>query len=227
MFFKELYRYKKRKETGLLLLEGIKNINLAKKNKFPILHFFSIEDDHGFQKISKGEMKSITGNYYVTHIAISKPLEYKLNDENIILLDNIMDYGNIGCIIRTAYAFGVKNILYLSDVDLWNHKTIEASRGTIFAVNILKCDLKQFKYLDNQHNWYKIATVMDGTPINQVQIPQNSCIMLGNEKHGLQQELIDLADMQITIPINFESLNVAVTSGIILYKISANILPIL
>lgn len=147
----------------------------------------------------------------------------KKKDENnnfsdlIIYLEDISDPGNLGTIIRTADAFGIRDVITSrNSVDFYNDKVIRSSMGSIFRVNLNKLDLSELENLKN--SGYKIvATLPHGDTKKNV---SGKCIItFGNESKGLSDDLIKMADNKFTIPMHgdAESLNIGVAAGILMY----------
>lgn len=142
---------------------------------------------------------------------------------NILALDNIQDPGNMGTIIRSAVAFNIDTII-LGDgcVDIYNPKVVRASQGMIFNINIVKKNLKEFiKKVDKE---YKIigTKVTGGKDIKTLEKFEKTCIIMGNEGNGISDEILNLCNEYIYIPMNSdcESLNVGVATSIILYELN-------
>lgn len=141
----------------------------------------------------------------------------------VIYLDNIKDPGNLGTIMRSALAFGFKNIVLGGDcVDLYNPKTIAAAKDSIFKLNILK---------DEDGTWIKADTrplyatsSHGGVDLQDFEAAANFCLALGNETSGLPESILQKAEKRIRIEMSseIESLNVAIASSIILYNLSIN-----
>lgn len=137
-------------------------------------------------------------------------------DNQIILLDNIQDPGNVGTILRNAYAFGFKSVV-VQGVDVYNQKTIQASQGAIFHLNVQ--NIKNTLSFLQEHNDYQIiatALASDAIDYSNLEISNKYIIIFGNEGNGITKNILNLATNKVIIPIEFESLNVAVASGIIL-----------
>lgn len=139
------------------------------------------------------------------------------------LLDNISDPGNMGTIIRTSLALGIRNILVSSDsVDVYNEKTIRATQGTIFKANIYIDDLENIYKLLKKQNVTIVTTDLKATKkIEELSIKNNFCIVLGNEANGISELSKKMADESVIIPLknDVESLNVAVAYSIVLYQL--------
>jgi len=138
-----------------------------------------------------------------------------------IMLDNIQDPGNVGTIIRSAYAFGIKSVILTGDsADLFNLKTIRASMGAIFKqdINILTSqEIVQLK--EDGVRFIGTSGAHGSVDINSADL-KNSIIILGNEGQGISKELLDICYEVVKIPLvpDCESLNVAVAASIIMWE---------
>ena len=139
-----------------------------------------------------------------------------------LILDGIQDPGNLGTIIRLADWFGISQIICSEDTaDFYNPKVIQASMGSFLRVNIVYQNLENYLAENKQPI---IGTDMDGTSFYDYEFPDNFNLVLGNEGNGIRPEIENLLTDKITIP-RFgkskatESLNVAMSAGIILGKI--------
>ena len=151
-------------------------------------------------------------------VAICQTLDnIKPNKFNkVVYLDNVSDPGNMGTIIRTALAFNYDAII-LSDgcVSIYNPKVVAASKGALFSIPILNGELKDYK---------KDKTVIASTlndksiSLDDIKKPENFILVLGNEAHGISDEIIKQTDIFVKIPIqNIDSLNVSIAGGILMY----------
>ena len=174
-------------------------------------------------EVSQRVMNKLSQNKSEVHyIALCNKTIVKPNKFNrVILLDNIQDPANIGAIIRSAVAFNYDKIYVSNDcADIYNEKAIRASQGALFKIAIEKVDLKETIKLLKDNSFKVYATSLQNSQsINDVITTNNMAFIFGNEGNGVKQELIDLSHKSIIIPINnFESLNVSVATGIVLYK---------
>ncbi len=156
-------------------------------------------------------------------IGICSTIKPKNIGNKVLVLDEIQDPGNLGTIIRSAVAFNVDTIIMSNNtVDLYNEKTIRASEGMIFNINILKEELISF--INNlKKKDYKIfgTNVNGGKLVNNLELPKKYAIIVGNEGSGVKKEILDMCDEHFYVPMNpkCESLNVGVATSIILYEI--------
>ena len=144
----------------------------------------------------------------------------------ILMLDDIQDPGNLGTIIRSAVAFNVDTLVLSSHtVDLYNDKTIRASEGMIFNINILKKDLLSYirELKDNNYKIYG-TNVNGGKLVDDLELPEKYAIIVGNEGSGVKEEILAECDEYFYVPMNTkcESLNVGVATSIILYELDKN-----
>ncbi len=144
-----------------------------------------------------------------------------LKGKKILGLNKISDPGNLGTILRTAKAFGIEDIILDKEcVDLYNPKTIGAMQGVNYSLNIVIEDL--FKYCQ-ETKLDIITTFLDeSNQINNIKSQQldEFIIILGNEANGIEDNFKSLKHQNFKIDIKYESLNVAIASGIIIYEIT-------
>lgn len=218
---KKLLIKKEREKTKTFLIEGKNIIEEAKKyNK--ILTYITddinkIEDNVFYiNKKLKESLSSLKNSN--EDIALVKYLEEKeISTNTILLIDNVRDPSNLGTILRTCLAFGVKDIVLSENtVDLYNSKTLRASEGAIFSLNILRDNLLNFI---SKHKEYKVlSTSLKSNDLSALDNTKKM-IVIGNEGNGVSKEILDISDGYLKIPIkNIDSLNVAIATSIILYE---------
>lgn len=147
----------------------------------------------------------------------------KINN-NIIVLDKIQDPGNLGTIIRVADAAGFKDIiLSKGSVDCYNEKCVRSSMGSIFNMNIVYMEELQLIHFLKEKKYKFLVTALENNSIEYTDITLNekNAIIFGSEGNGVSDNFLKAADKTVIIPIygSAESLNVAMASGIILYKV--------
>lgn len=155
-------------------------------------------------------------------IEISK----RYNEKIIIVLENINDPGNVGSIIRNADWFGINTIILDSDsAEVYNPKTIRASAGSVFHLNILKTE-DLFNALNSykQRGYKLLCSDIFGSDVCDCEKSGRQIIAFCNEANGPSDELLKISDVRITIPKKgkAESLNVASASAIILSELMKN-----
>ncbi len=160
-----------------------------------------------------------------TCLAICRKRRIEKRSNRILLLDNVQDPGNLGTILRTAVSFNYdKVILSMDCCDVYNEKCIRSTQGAIFSLDIERNDLR--KSIDSlKKGGYRIvATALkNSVPLKTIDPVEKMAFIFGNEGQGVHPDLIELADVSCKIEMNsFESLNVAVASGIVMYWFKEN-----
>lgn len=224
---------KYRDKTGKFLIEGYHLIEMA--TEFLEVVFVCDKKDYGKIKgveyflVSDEVIKKLSQTMNPQGIVgICKKKEEKdITSNNVIMLDNLQDPGNIGTLIRSALAFGYKDIILSNDsVDIYNDKVIRSSQGAIFKMNIIYRNLNE--EIDNLKNsGYKVygTSLTNATPLGKISFSKKNAIILGNEGKGVKSELLDKCECNIFLEMNKEidSLNVGVAGSIIMYELSKNI----
>ena len=150
-----------------------------------------------------------------------QPGEYDLHCGTHLLLDNIQDPGNVGTIIRSALAFGIKSVIVTEgSADIYNPKTLRASMGAIFKQKIISKDISEITEL-KKSGVKLIGTSSDSTSVDIRNADfNNSIIILGNEGQGISKELLSLCEEIVTIPLaqDCESINVAAAASILMWE---------
>jgi len=143
----------------------------------------------------------------------------KIETNQVVCLENIADPGNVGTILRNCDWFGIDTIILLKGcAEVYNPKTIRASMGAIFHLNIFN-EIEFNSLASLKLKGYKILTSdLNGENISSFKFPKKSIIIFSNEASGPSQNLLNISDYLITIPKygNAESLNVASASAVIL-----------
>lgn len=151
---------------------------------------------------------------------VKKKSSDKITNSKVLLLDHLNDPGNMGTIVRSAEAFGFSDIIITpGTVDIYNEKTLRASMGSIFRLNIKECNIDELHKLKNT---YKIvAADMSGYDINKCKIDDNLILAIGNEANGLSEDIRNLTDIFVKIPMQgkIESLNAAIAASILMNKL--------
>ncbi|MBY0340257.1 MAG: RNA methyltransferase, partial [Rhodocyclaceae bacterium] len=144
----------------------------------------------------------------------------RLPTDTCVMLDAVQDAGNVGSILRTAAAAGVRDIfLDTGCAGAWTPRVLRAAQGAHFSLNIREqLDLPAML---RQLPMPGVATVVDdATSLYELDLNRPVAWLLGNEGSGLSPELQALAQLRATIPLAAatESLNVAAAAAICLFE---------
>ena len=154
-------------------------------------------------------------------------LEDVINKEqpHILILESIQDPGNLGTMIRTGEGAGISGIIMnKTTVDIFNPKTVRATMGSLYRVPFFIAeDLTEAiaKLKENGIRLY--AAHLKGKMSYDKPDYTNPCgFLIGNEGNGLSDEIADLADNYIKIPMagKVESLNAAISATLLMYECS-------
>jgi len=165
------------------------------------------------QKIST--LQTPQGVLALVYIPQQQAIAHKsLQNAFSLVLDDVQDPGNLGTIIRTADWFGIKNIICsMRTVEAYNPKTVQSTMGSLCRVNLIYTELNQFL---SETKLPIFGALLKGESIYETNWGNEGLILLGNEGHGISEELIKNITIPVTIPRfgQAESLNVAVSAAI-------------
>ena len=222
--------HQKKYRIDNILIEGKKALDEAIDANLKIKYIFTTENkNYGNIEtyfVNEAVIKKVSTTESAPEVVavVEKP-KYDIEDfrkfKKIALLDNIKDAGNLGTIIRASSAFGVDGILLYGDtVDEFSPKTIRSSAGNMFKTPILKISYEKLKSFKKTHKF--LATVCHSKNYeNKLNKHDNLIVMFGSEANGLCEDVLKLKDEEITIKMtkNVESLNLALSCGVILYEL--------
>jgi 23S rRNA (guanosine2251-2'-O)-methyltransferase len=140
-----------------------------------------------------------------------------------LILDGITDIRNIGAIARSAHAMGVQAIIIPEKgIGALNEDAILTSAGALEKIAVCRVN-SLMKAVDDLHmNGIRVfASEMTASKKSyECNFSEPCAIVMGGEEHGIYPALMKICDEQFQIPMpgQFESLNVSVATGIILYE---------
>ena len=173
----------------------------------------AILSDALFQEISALESPSKMG--FVMELPSDAPIQTTVAT---VILDRVQDAGNVGSILRSAAAFGFKQVVALrGTAALWSPKVLRSGMGAHFGlrlhegVDVMALDALQIPLL--------VTSSHQGQWIQDLALPFPCAWAMGHEGQGVCQELLDRAAVQVRIgqPGGEESLNVAAAAAICLH----------
>ncbi|MBE7054204.1 MAG: RNA methyltransferase [Ruminococcaceae bacterium] len=234
---KKLNSKSQREKNGQYILEGLRIVKDAIENGGDIEYIVISSDYKGeyidkvpvyeFDKKLFDEIKETQNSQGIIAVAKLKKnyfeSSYLENKKTIVYLDGVSDPGNMGTIIRTCDAAGV-DVIILSDncTDIYNPKTIRSTMSSIFNIPICfdKNQDETVRIL-KENGFNIICTDLKATKYHyELDLTQKSVIVIGNEANGINDDLLNKADINTKIPIvgKCESLNAAVACSIMVYE---------
>jgi RNA methyltransferase, TrmH family len=141
----------------------------------------------------------------------------------IVMLDGVQDPQNVGTIIRTADAAGCSCVVISEEsADPYSPKAVRASMGSIFHIPVISTPLAGYINKLSRIGYKIVSSHLEGDTEYRLDW-EKTCLIIGNESRGISEEILNLSDRKIKIPMygKAESLNAAVAAGILIYKIRA------
>lgn len=226
-----LDRKSERINSGLFVVEGVKNIQELLLTNWSVHKIFGLGDLFSelssFQKVTEKELSRIshlkTPNQALALVSIPK---YNSPNTSMctLVLDGVNDPGNLGTIIRTADWFGIKQIVCShNSVDAYSPKVVMSTMGSLFRVAVHYTDIVSFI---KESNLKSYASVLNGEDCTTISFEKDSILVMGSESHGISQEVIAICSNKITIPGagTTESLNLGIATGIVCFEYFKKIL---
>ena len=204
------------------LVEEIKSIALQHNipiNKVPVekLDGFNITGHEGI-------VAQIARVQYLDMQEVISFIVEKGETPLFLLLDGITDIRNIGGIARTAYCCGVHALIIPEKgVGALNEDAVLTSAGALEKISVCRVN-SLMKAVDELHlNGIKVfASEMSANKnVFDCDFKEPCAIIMGNEEKGIYPALMKVCDEKFKIPMtgDFESLNVGVATGMILYEV--------
>lgn len=153
-------------------------------------------------------------------------LHESLQDKGGIILESVRDTGNLGTIIRTAVSLGINGITVSNDcADLFSPKTVRASMGAVFAVDInitndVCCYVRRLK--ENGNRVFAACLYGETQTLGRFETREDDVFVLGNEGNGVTEYTASECTSRVIIPMSgkTESLNVAAAATIIMWEMA-------
>jgi RNA methyltransferase, TrmH family len=229
---------KQRQKSGLMLVEGFDEIQLAlAAGHKPQTLIYSPEI--ATRQIAGSNAESITVSRTVFEkmsyrenpdgwLAIFRIPQTSLDDLQlsksplVVVAESVEKPGNLGAILRTADAAHVDALLVCDPrVDVWNPNVVRASRAAVFSVPVVECDDQSAQeFLKARKIRIIAATPWADVIYSDVDLRDPVAIAVGTEDEGLTDFWMSNADVKVKIPMmgKVNSLNVSVSTALILYE---------
>lgn len=231
-FIKSLRTKKGRQSSGMFTVEGVKSVRDAIEAGCDI-HLIAVSDKlresfdfaeicYVSDKIFDGLCDTDSPQGVIAVIKMKEGGKDDIKNPLCLYCDRVSDPGNMGTIIRICDAVGADLMLSPECADIYNPKTVRASMGSFFHVNI--ADNADCSRLENmkKRGYIVLAGALSGEVIDYREnvYGKKTVIAVGNEANGVSEEVLKICDKCVKIPIfgRAESLNVAVAAALMLYK---------
>jgi len=240
----KLQKPRERRAQNSIIIEGEREITAALAAGLNVKDFFYCPQLAKNQKLLEKLRISLKNSQEVSP-EVFKKLTYKENPDGflavaeprylslkelklpknplILVLEAVEKPGNLGGILRTAYAAGVTAVIINdAQTDIYNPNVIRASMGYIFIVPTIVSTIKETAdFLKKNKINICGATSRGGENYTKIDFKKPAAIVLGTENSGLSQDWIKKLNAKITIPMKpgIDSLNVSVSAAILAYEI--------
>jgi len=234
---KSLGAKKNRNRERVFVVEGAKTVaellrSDMKVKKIYALKSWAADNAASFkgvdiQEVDESDMKKIsvmqTAPEVLAEVFYKEEKKFSFDSGGLYLaLDAVQDPGNFGTIIRIANWFGISAVLASHGcVDLYNSKTVQASMGSVFRVDVFYCDLPEILQKAALEKIPVYGTFLDGGNVYTEKLSPNGVIVLGNEGHGILPETQPFIKRKLFIPCGSdkktapESLNVSTAAAVV------------
>lgn len=240
----QLSKARERKEQGLAVVEGAREIGLAldaghepemvyvcpeiyAKSEYPeLLDRIPTFKKMAFSQVVFEKVAYREGSDGL--IALIRPKEHRLNQlklkENpfIIVLESVEKPGNLGAVLRTADAAAVDAVVICDpQTDLYNPNAIRSSVGCLFTVQVAVCSSSACLEWMKSNQIQSFAAELKASEWYQdCDFKGPSAIIMGTEADGLTDFWLKNADKRIKIPMRgvIDSLNVSVSTAVLTFE---------
>ncbi|MDN6281183.1 MAG: RNA methyltransferase [Psychroflexus sp.] len=230
---------KSRQEQNVFIVEGQREIELAKNAGYHIKQVFICKDIYGqpthfpsaeiftisekiYQKIAyRSSTEGIVAIIESPSHQLDQ-LQFKHKNPLILVAEAPEKPGNIGALLRTADAANCDAVIIANPTtDLYNPNIIRSSVGTLFTQQIATGSTTEIiKFLKEKQISIYAATLQNANSYLEVDYNKASAFVVGTEADGLSQEWRDLATQNIIIPMHgkIDSMNVSVSAAILIFE---------
>ena len=232
-----------RREEGLFVVEGQREIEHCKACGYEIVEVFSRKEERGtrneitpttivspqvYEKMAyRGSTEGMIAVAKCRDHSLSSlllPPSSFLDKKNplIVVLESVEKPGNLGAVLRSAEASGVDAVIVCDPLtDMYNPNLIRASIGGVFSVPTAVCTSQECIAFLKEHG-IKILTaqLQDSYEYYDYDMRPATAIVMGTESTGLTDQWRKAADAHIRIPMlgRLDSLNVSVSAAILMYE---------
>ena len=142
-----------------------------------------------------------------------------LNFDFLLVLSGLTDVGNIGAIVRSAYALGVDGVIACGVKSLPLEAIVRTSTGTLFDMPFaIETNIHDVINDIKTSGFYTYGADMGGIDIRDVKVNQKRALILGSEGEGISARVSSKLDKIVSIKMSheFDSLNVSVAGAILM-----------
>jgi len=198
--------------------------NLCKDKNIPISKVPEVKlNELARDKVHQGVVAYTSAIHYQDYTKLIASAFESGHAPLFVVLDSVTDVRNIGAIARSAYFFGADGLIISGNfTGRINEETVKASSGAILKLPVARANSIFNLISDLQSSGVQIiATSLKATQQpKDVDMTQPTALIMGSEDKGLHPKIYQVSDFDILIPggETFDSLNVSVATGVLLYE---------
>ncbi|BBG64928.1 23S rRNA (guanosine-2'-O-) -methyltransferase rlmB [Hydrogenimonas sp.] len=143
------------------------------------------------------------------------------NADFLVVLAGLTDVGNIGAIIRTAYALGADGVIASGVKQLQSEALIRTSAGAMYDMPVaIVPNLLDLLNELKQSGFTLYGATMEGEPVEDVEVERKRVLVLGSEGEGIAKRALQKMDRTVSVKMArpFDSLNVSAAAAILIYR---------
>lgn len=204
--------------------EAVNEIRLLAKESNTPIQFVPVEKLNGITNIQHQGVIAFKAS--VQYQDLQQVIDWVISNGEtplFLMLDGVTDVRNIGAIARSAVCCGAQAIIIADKgVGALNEDAVKSSAGALEMIQVCRVN-NLLKAVETLHlNGIKLCAseMRARKKIYELDLAIPCCLIMGNEEKGIGKSLSDVSDEPFTIPMagKFDSFNVSVAAGIILYE---------
>ena len=212
-----------KKVEKIILQEGFSDneiLSLIEKRNINVIVKQKREIDRLISGVHQGILLYIPDYQYSS-------IETAYNDDVVVILDHLEDPHNLGAIIRTCEAAGIRSIILPKDRQVQINATVmKTSVGTLDNMNMISVTnlVNTINKLKENGFWIVGTTLENSVDFKTIDYSGKIALVIGNEGSGISNIVANNCDFLAKIPMygKTNSLNASVAAGIMIYEIIRN-----
>jgi len=205
--------------------QSVQTVYVAKKGILPRELFHRFHDKIKFLEEKWAQSMSKGGNHQGILLEIDElemtPLKTIKQSDFVVVLDGLTDVGNIGAIVRSAYALGVEAVIATGVRQLNLSAIMRSSSGALLDMPFLITHniLDVLNELA-QAGFTSYGAAMEGEGVQEIRFASRRLLVLGSEGRGISKKARAKLDVLVSIEMKhaFDSLNVSAAAAILIHR---------
>jgi len=205
--------------------ETVQTVYIAKKGILPKNLFHQFHDKIKFLEEKWAQSMSKGGNHQGILLEVSEFSQSSLSEIKkssfIVVLDGLTDVGNIGAIVRSAYALGADAVVATGVRQLNFAAIVRSSSGAMLDMPFLVThNILDLLHELKQVGFRAYGAAMEGEPIQEKMFASKRVLVMGSEGKGISKKAKMKLDELVSIEMKhaFDSLNVSAAAAILIHR---------